>query len=409
MLMKIGTRVSLAYLALALLAGCSSTQKVSSQFWPPPPDPPRIQYLKKIFDSDDVVAKKSVSLIDLGQDQQLTIPIIKPYGLAVKKGIIYITDTIQMQVIILDLPGKKASYLKGNKGPGQLSKPINIAVDDDGNVYVTDTLRKAVLKYGPDGEFVDKVGDDEMKPVAVAVDDLYIYILDADNGLVRVYDRKSHASVRTFGQDGVEKGRLFKPLGIGVSHKGGVYVTNLDGRIVHFDRDGHPLRMFGKLGTGLSQFNRPRSITFDEDGVMYIVDAASQNVRLMTEEFQLLMSFGEPGTPGSLNVPAGIAVSTDNLSYYQALADPDFVVEKVIFAISQFGDNKISIYGLGKKKGVDYDALLKQRQDDIRKREERVLAEKAAREAKEAKEAKDKEAKDKEKGTQAPPANDGAR
>lgn len=395
MQMKIASRLSMVTLVLALAAGCSSTPKAATQFWPAPPDPPRVQYLKKISDSSDVVEKKSISLIDLGQDQQLTIPIVKPYGIAVKKGLIYVTDTIQAQVIIFDLPGKKASLLKGNKGPGQLSKPINITVDDDGYIFVADTVRKAVFKYGPDGEFLEKIGDDTMKPVGVAVDDLYLYMLDSRSGLVRVYDRKTSQPLRSFGQEGDERGRLFNPLGLGVSKKGGIYVTNLDGRIVEFDRDGHPQRMFGKLGTALSEFNRPRSVTFDEEGIMYVVDAASQNVRLMNDKFQLLMSFGEPGSPGSLNVPAGIAVSSDNLPYFQALAAPDFELQRVIFAVSQFGENKISIYGLGKKKGVDYDALLKQREEEILKREERFL--------------KEKEAKEKEKGKQAPPANDGAR
>lgn len=386
MLMKIATRATMASLALALLTSCASSQKTVTQFWPAPPDVPRIQFLKKVTNSEDVVGKKSVSLIDVGQNENKSVPLIKPYGIAVRKGTLYITDTVQSQVVMYNLPAKTATVLSGNKGPGQLKKPINLALDQDGFLYVADTGRKQVLKYGPDGAFLTTIGEEKMKPVAVAVDELYLYILDGANGVVNLYDRQTLSRVRSFGNEGDERGRLFNPLGLGLDGKGGVYISNLDGRLVHFDRDGHPLRVFGKLGTGLSEFNRPRAIAFDKDGVMYVVDAASQNVRLLNENFQLLMSFGEPGTPASLNVPAGIAVTDEDLPYYQQFAAPDFILERVIFAVSQFGESKIGVYGLGKKKGVDYDALLNERLEQIRKREEALT-----------KEQKEKEQKEKEK------------
>ncbi|MBJ6801096.1 NHL repeat-containing protein [Geomonas propionica] len=399
MLKEIAPRFAVAAFALSLVAGCASGEKNVKQFWPPPPDAPRIQYLKKVTDSTDVVGKKSISLIDLGQEEERTIPILKPYGIAVHKGVIYLCDTIQAQVVILDLPRKKVSVLSGNKGPGQLTKPLTVTVDADGFIFVADSARKCVMKYGPDGAFLAKIGADEnMKPVSLASDDLYLYVLDSGQGLVRVYDRKTSAPVRSFGQEGEERGKLFTPLGLGVTKTGDVYVTNLDGRILHFDRDGHPQRAFGKLGTALSEFNRPRAITFDDNGIMYIVDAASQDVRLLTDQFQLLMGFGAPGTPGSLNVPSGIAISKDDLPYYQQFADPDFVLEQVLFAVSQFGTSKISVYGFGKKKGVDYEGMVKVRQDEIKKAEEAILKAKAAQEAKEKEAKAAQEGKDKGAG-----------
>lgn len=370
-------------LALVMMTGCASGPSKVTQFWPPAPDVPRIQYLKKVGDSTDVVERKSISLLDTGNDTENVIPLIKPYGIAAANGKLYVCDSVQTQVVIFDLPRKKASVLSGNKGEGQLKKPINVAVDSDGFIYVADSGRKQILKYAPDGSYLRAIGEDGVKPVNLAVDDLYVYLLDGANGVVQLYDRKTSEPVRKFGQEGDERGRLFQPLGIGLDGKGGVYVSTLDGRLVHFDRDGHPQRAFGKVGTGLAEFNRPRSIAFDRDGVMYVVDAASQNVRLLNEGFQLLMSFGEPGTPASLNVPAGVAVSEEDLPYYQQFADPDFVLERVIFAVSQVGDNKISVYGMGRKKGIDYDALLKERLEEIRKKEERIARDAAAKEQKE--------------------------
>ena len=55
---------------------------------------------------------------------------------------------------------------------------------------------------------------------------------------------------------------------------------------------------------------------------------------------------------GALNLPAGIALTTEDLDYFQTLADPDFILEQVIFVTNQMGDAKVSIYGLGHKKGA---------------------------------------------------------
>ena len=406
MLTRTGTRAVIASLVVTMLAGCASSKKAATQFWPPPPNAPRIQYLKKVSGSIDVVGKQSISLIDVGDEKPKVVPLIKPFGLAVSKGTLYICDTVQSQVVLYNLPAKTASVLKGNKGPGQLKKPINVAVDEDGYIFVADSGRKQVLKYAPDGSFERTVDEEGMKPVGVAVDDLYLYILNSSKGLVQLYDRKTLTPLRSFGQEGDERGRLFNPLGIGLDKKGGVYVSNLDGRLIHFDRDGHSLRVFGKLGTALSEFNRPRAIAFDKDGVMYVVDAASQNVRLMNEGFQLLMSFGEPGTQGSLNVPAGIAVTEDDLAYYQQFTEKDFTLERVIFVVSQFGENKVSIYGLGKKQGIDYEAQLRERQEDIRKREEAIAREAAAKEAREKEKEKQQAASAQGNGDAATPAAD---
>lgn len=375
---------------MVTLSGCGTTRKAEPLFWPSPPDAPRIQYLKAVKDSTDVEDQKSLSLLDLGKKERGVIPIIKPYGIEVKKGKIYVCDTIQAEVIILDLPGKKAATLAGNKGGGKLKKPINVAVDDDGFIYVTDTARREVLKYGPDGEFLRAIGSGlDMKPTGLAVDELYIYVLDVAKQRILLLDRITNELVRVIGPDADPNYRPFSPLGIGLDGKGGIYITNLDGRIIHYDRDGHPIRKFGKLGTAISEFSRPRSIIFDKEGIMYVVDAGGQHVRLLNDKFQLLMIFGDPGTRGSLNVPAGIAVSNDNLDYYQQFAEPDFVLDKVVFVVSQFGDHLVSIYGIGKKKGVDYDALLIQRQEEIKKKEEEI------RKKREEKEQKEKEEKEK--------------
>jgi hypothetical protein len=121
------------------------------------------------------------------------------------------------------------------------------------------------------------------------------------------------------------------------------------------------LGSFGEMGDGLGQFGRPRGVATDSKKHFYVVDASHQNVQLFNDKDQLLMFFGNPGLPvGSLNIPAGIAVTDQDLDYYQQFAAPGFELEQVILVVNQIGRYKINIYGLGKMRGVDYETYYRE-------------------------------------------------
>ena len=69
------------------------------------------------------------------------------------------------------------------------------------------------------------------------------------------------------------------------------------------------------------------------------------------------MFFGDPGiTDGSMNLPAGVTTTRENLDYFQQLAAPGFILEDIVIVTNQYGDSKVSIYGLGEMKGAEKQA-----------------------------------------------------
>jgi hypothetical protein len=81
-----------------------------------------------------------------------------------------------------------------------------------------------------------------------------------------------------------------------------------------------------------------------------------QQVDMFTEAGRLLMPFGAPGlATGSLNLPVGIAVTKEMLPYFKQYADPSFEIESLVIVTNQFGNAKVSVYGVGHKKGTNYD------------------------------------------------------
>jgi len=350
---------------LILLSGCGgkSQEPLGPIFFPPPPNNPRVQFLTSFNSSRQVTGKEtSLSLVVLGDvDKRNILRIAKPYGITVHNGKIYVVDTAAAKVYIADMINKSFEQLKGNYSIGKLKKPINIAVDSAGNIFVTDTMRREICVYDVAGNYRRAIGRGlDWKPIDVGIFEDQIFVTDFKNHEIKVFHKDSGELLDAFGRTGAEDpyDNLSMPIGLAIDKKGTLRVTNMTtGRVVHFDRDGHVLDSFGKLGDGFGQFGRPKGITVDDYGRIYVVDAAHQNVQIFNEHGRLLMFFGDPPLPkGAMNLPADIAVTSENLEFYQKLAEPDFILEQVIFVTNQYGDDKVAIYGLGKMKGLKYEA-----------------------------------------------------
>lgn len=345
-------------LCVFLLSGCAAPPVVKELvFFPPPPNAPKVQFLKSISSSKDVIKEvDSFSLIGKGQQDDVKW-IAKPYGITYTKGKLYVCDVIGMNVAIIDLVHNKFDYLKGaSVGFGKLKKPINIAVDDGGNIFVVDTVRKEVVMYDASGALAKVYGKGiATKPVDVAVDANELYILDLKDSDIKVLDRKSGELVRSIGKsEGTNQG-LAMPTNLAFDGKGNLYVTNIAlGNVVKLDKDGHILSKFGKIGDSFGEFTRPKGIAVDKQEHIFVVDGGSQNVQIFNDTGRLLMFFGDPPLlVGGLNLPVAVAVTDEDLDYFQKLAAPGFVVEQVIFVTNQQGKDKVSIYAFGHMNGAD--------------------------------------------------------
>ena len=354
----LATYMGLLTVGMLILGGCAApVVKREPLFFPSPPNEPRIQFLKSVSNSQDVEDRKSSLISFLGGDTESNQirSIIRPYGVHYANGKLYVCDTQGATTIVtIDFKKKSFEYLKESTGPGKLKKPVNFAVDKDGTLYVADTIKKAVMIYDPSGSFIGSIGGNQLdiKPVDVGLDDDFIYVLDLKDSDIKLFDRKSREYVRSIG--GHEKSTeeaLALPTNFTIDDKGIIYVTNLgDFTVKLYDRDGHFLGKFGKLGDSFGEFARPKGVAVDKDGRIWVVDGAFQNVQVFDAKHRLLVFFGAPPRPyGALDLPAGIAVTTEDLDYFQKLAEPDFKLDEVVFVANQMGDSMVSIYGLGHK------------------------------------------------------------
>ena len=131
--------------------------------------------------------------------------------------------------------------------------------------------------------------------------------------------------------------------------QGRVYVSDMAAcQIFVYDADGKYLRSIGARGDLPGQFARPKGVAVDKAGRVYVVDAAADVCQVFDAEGQLLLFFGEPtGSPAPLSLPAAVIVDDQNLAAFQKYAAPDFVLEQLVVIANQYGNRKISVYGLG--------------------------------------------------------------
>ncbi|MDD2852693.1 MAG: hypothetical protein PHY09_12455 [Desulfuromonadaceae bacterium] len=349
----------LCSLLVLSITGCATqSAKKGSVFFPPEPDLPRVQFLTSISSSEDIVEKKASTMMWLvGKDEEeKKVTIYKPYGVTVHKGKIYVCD-LGGRIVVIDPDNRSFTYLDGKTLSG-IKKPIALTFDASDNMYVADAQGRKVFAYQPSGRFIgDYGGDLKLKPADVAVDDEYVYVLDMTASDIKVFDRKSREMVRSIGKMDENGTGLAFPSAMAFDSKGIFYVSNITGsNVVKLDRDGHILATFGKLGDSFGDFARPKGVAVDTDGKIYVVDNGMQQVNIHNEAGRLLIPFGAPGlTVGSLNLPVGIAVTREMLPFFKQYADPSFDVDTLIFVTNQYGNAKLSVYGLGYKKGENYD------------------------------------------------------
>jgi DNA-binding beta-propeller fold protein YncE len=336
-----------------------------------------MQFLTSLTGAKDIEAPKSSFEAFVTGIKESEKRLNKPYGIAIYDGKIYVCDTNDT-VIIFDLKNGTYGPLHGAQGLGKLLQPFNISIDADGNKYVTDTVRRQIIVFDKNDFYSKTFGSSEnWKPVDAVPFEDKLYVADIKNGQILILDKDTGDVLKTFGSKGEPAERLYLPSNIAIDQQGIIYVA--DGgkfEILKFDRDGHFRGSIGRLGSETGTFARLKGLAIDRDNRLYAVDAAFDNVQVFTSKGQLLFFFGKAGRgPGSLYLPAKVAVNYDSVKYFEKYLEPNFKAEYLVFVTSQFGQRMINVYAFGKEKGVKYpsdEELLKELKEKIEKNMDKI-------------------------------------
>jgi DNA-binding beta-propeller fold protein YncE len=194
----------------------------------------------RVFVSDGKLGKVLVFDANHKIEAQINEGLVDPLGLAIdtERRLLYVVDTKQDVVFVYDAdslkplrkigtPGKKHTLT----GPGEFSLPSNIALDKEGNVYVTDSLNFRVEIFDAEGNFISQFGQhcDAIgcfeRPKGIAVDsDGHIWVVDTNLALVEIFNRDGEL-LAYVGGPGRSLGRFNDPMGIAIDKNNRVFVS----------------------------------------------------------------------------------------------------------------------------------------------------------------------------------------
>jgi hypothetical protein len=306
-------------LALAILfSGCmvpgfpfvgAHTPVDAPVFYPDLPEQPRIQYLATYSTLSDVTGGPSFfERLVMGDSKDPEIA--KPYGMTTHDGKIFVCDSKRGAVVILDLLARSVTLL-GDRKPGMLQKPINIAIDDDGVRYITDIGRGRVMVYDrhPRGPGLRHGRAERPRRSAGQAE--------------RRGDRPRRAK-------GCWRG------GALLSHQPRNRLGRRSLRVRH-----------GELPDREVRSRRPRASGVRRTRAQHrAAGSAFENVQIFDPDGLLLLFFGSPGNmPGGVNLPAQVEIDYEHAGLFADRVAPGHAIEYLVLVSSQFGLNKVNVYG----------------------------------------------------------------
>ncbi len=176
--------------------------------------------------------------------------LITPNGLAVdnENRLLYVADVDLDQVLVYDLDSFKLKRKIGTTGknheltdPGQFAWPTAVALDNDQNLYVTDTLNNRVEIFDAEGNFISAFGKNcdapgcFQRPKGIAIDgDGHIWVTDTMAARVQVFNREGKLLIY-FGGYGKYPGQFTDLCNIYIDKNNRVFTSEMQpGRIQIF-------------------------------------------------------------------------------------------------------------------------------------------------------------------------------
>lgn len=325
-------------------------------FFPPAPNQPKLQFLTSYSGGEnfDVAKPSFLENFVLGESEIPVGTIVNPYGMCIHKGKIYVCDTGQGDIKVMDIVNKTFTVFPAGRS---LSGPINIFIEPDGTKYVADPKIGAIMVYNADDKPVHFLGKNlGIEPIDLVVRGDRLYLTDAKNNQVMVLDKRNGKLIQRIGE-GVanetllDSDKFFSITDLDLDSKGDIYVSDkMKSLVTRFNSDGEFVRLYGRPGTSPSSLVRAKGIAFDREDRIWVVDAgpACAVKVFRKEDGRLLMYFGTLGTsPGLMYLPATVVIDYENVDLFREYAVEGAELEFIVLVTNQFGNQKVSVYGFG--------------------------------------------------------------
>ena len=215
-----------------------------------------------------------------------------PWGLAItREGHLIVAEHGKHCITIIDPTNGRKIRSFGQHGSGQVQfkNPSGVAVTKDGRILVADWSNHRLQVLTAEGAFIATVGDESRKlkwDVAINQDGK-LFFTDVTSKCVQVInaDHTYSHSIRAEFND---------PRGITIDAEGVIYVADCgNNRVQKFTPEGKLLAVIDSKGEGGGRLNQPLGLCFDRNGILYVTERGSNTVSMFTSEGRFLGYIGD--------------------------------------------------------------------------------------------------------------------
>ncbi|MBW6475046.1 MAG: SMP-30/gluconolactonase/LRE family protein [Anaerolineaceae bacterium] len=244
-----------------------------------------------------------------------------PEGLALDtQGNLYVSDTRNNRIQKLTNAGEFVTSWGGiMSNPGEFNGPSDVLITAEQHLLVVDTVNHRIQRFTEDGTFIASWGSegyaqDQFKhPRAAVIDDIgNIYVADHDNCRIQVFNKNGEFIDSWSGGHDF----LFHPSGMTINKLNNhLYISDTaNHRIKVLDLDGNEQFTWGSFGQGNGEFIAPGGITSDLDGNIYVAD--SHRIQKFDRDGNFILTWGERGPAlGNFDYPADLYIDAQNWIY----------------------------------------------------------------------------------------------
>jgi DNA-binding beta-propeller fold protein YncE len=213
-----------------------------------------------------------------------------PVGVALdEQDRLFVSDSFNHSITCLAPDGKVLAQF----GHDELERPGGIAIDGKRKrLYVADAKAHRIAVFNRETFVFDRyigspstpgVGEPGRfaAPTNVAVDPQgNVYVTDTWNHRVQIFDRRGRF-VRAFGSHGTAPGSFVRPKGIALDSKGRVYVADAEfNNFQIFTPEGQPLLAVGRLGSDRGEFTLIAGLFVDAQDHIYTTEQEGGRVQI---------------------------------------------------------------------------------------------------------------------------------
>jgi len=285
--------------------------------WPAAPTLPRLEYVGQLTGEANFSSTGAEStggrilrwIAGLGKGRRQVTQLLRPQtGMVDSKGRILVTDAGIPGVMVFDASEATLSLWRDATAHQPFVSPVGIGETRSGSIVVADSSLGILVVLSTEGEPSGEIRHSSLeRPTGVAVDRATgrIFVADSKADNIKVFDEAGRY-IQSIGQPGTGRGQFNGPTHIAYASDS-LYVTDtLNARVQVIGDDGFSDTDIGQRGLYVGNLVRPKGITTDGDGNIYVIESYFDHLLIYDDTGRLLLPVGGSGSGvGRFFLPSG--------------------------------------------------------------------------------------------------------